>query len=244
MEMKVKPEDFDALCYFNNLLDRGLAEIISEDKTKVDIGRWLKSTNASKTVAEDTEETLVRTRSELQVAVDDPKSDQREGYSYLSKPKLNRYHKFICDAHDDATKYIDTKYPKKIRRKKPVDPAKAVKNLKYKEKDDDFGLTSIPSRDILGADIITVFNTKTRTLTVYHAKEGGLGVKGSTILNFSEKSQAKRLRKPKETLVHFVSVGFALVQRKFDDIRAKPSMPNGRMNPHTVLLWGHKKMSK
>ena len=62
--------------------------------------------------------------------------------------------------------------------------------------------------------------------------------------NFSEKSQAKRLRKPKETLVHFVSVGFALVQRKFDDIRAKPSMPNGRMNPHTVLLWGHKKMSK
>ena len=240
----MKPEEFDALCYFNNLLDRGLGEIISEGKTKVDIGRWLNAINASKVIAEDIEETLVRTRSELQIAVDDPKSDQREGYSYLPKPKLTRYHKFICDSHDDVTKYLDTKYPKKIRKKKPIDPTKVVRNLKYKDKDDDFGLTSIPARDILGADMLTVFNTKTRTLTLYHAKEGGLGVKGSTILNFSEKSQAKRLRKPKEVLSQFIGVGFAVVQKKFDSIRAKPSKPNGRINPHAVLIWSFKNMNK
>lgn len=243
MEIKVKPEDFDALCYFNNLLDRGLGEIISEGKTKVDIGRWLNSVNASKTVAEDIEETLVRSRSELQIAVDDPKSDQREGYSYLPKPKLTRYHKFICDSHDDVTKYLETKYPKKIRKKKPVDPTKVVKALKYKEKDDDFGLTSIPSRDILGAEMLTVFNTKTRVLTLYHGKEGGLSVKGSTLLNFSDRSVSKRLRKPKDILPIFVGVGFAVVQRKFDDIKAKPSKPNGRINPHTILMWS-KKTSK
>jgi hypothetical protein len=241
--MKVKPEDFDALCYFNNLLDRGLGEIISESKTKVDVGRWLNSINASKMVAEDIEETLVRTRSELQIAVDDPKSDQREGYSFLPKPKLSRYHKFICDSHDDVMKYLDTKYPKKIRKKKAVDPAKAVKSLKYKDKDGDFGLTSIPSCDIIGAEMLTVFNTKTRVLTLYNAKEGGLSVKGSTILNFSDRSFSKRLRKPKDVLPVFVGVGFAVVQRKFDDIKAKPSKPNGRINPHTILMWS-KKISK
>lgn len=239
----MKPEDFDALCYFNNLLDRGLGEIISEGKTKVDIGRWLSRVRASKTVAEDIEETLVRSRSELQIAVDDPKSDQREGYSYLPKPKLTRYHKFICDSHDDVVKYIETEYPKKIRKKKPVDPVKVVKALKYKEKDDDFGLTSISARDILGAEMLTVFNTKTRVLTLYYGKEDGLSVKGSTILNFSDRSAAKRLRKPKDTLPLFANTGFAVVQRKFDEIKAKPSKPNGRVNTHTVLLWS-KKISK
>lgn len=243
MEIKVKPEDFEALCYFNALLDRGLAEIIAETKTKIDIGRWLKSIRASKTVAEDVEETLVRSRSELQIAVDDPKSDQREGYSYLPKPKLTRYHKFICDSHDDVVKYLETEYPKKIRKKKPVDPTKLVKGLKYKEKDEDFSLTSISPRDILGAEMLTVFNTKTRVLTLYHGKEGGLLVKGSTIQNFSDRSLAKRLRKPKDTLPLFTNTGFAVVQRKFDDIRAKASKPNGRINPHTVLLWS-KKSSK
>ena len=235
--MKVKPEDFDALCYFNNLLDRGLGEIISEGKTKVDIGRWLSSVRTSKTVAEDIEETLVRSRTELQVAVDDPKSDQREGYSYLQKPKLNRYHKFICDSHDDVMKYMESHYPKKVRKKKATDPAKLVKGLKYKEKDEEFDLTSVSPRDILGAEMLTVFNTKTRTITLYHAKEQGLMIKGSTILNFSDKSQAKRLRKPKEILQQFVSVGFALVQKRFDEIKTKPSKPNGRINSHTILIW-------
>jgi hypothetical protein len=235
--MKVKPEDFDALCYFNNLLDRGLGEIISEGKTKVDIGRWLSSVRASKTVAEDIEETLVRSRTELQVAVDDPKSDQREGYSYLQKPKLNRYHKFICDSHDDVMKYMESHYPKKVRKKKATDPAKLVKGLKYKEKDEEFDLTSVSPRDILGSEMLLVYNTKTRVLTLYHGKEGGLGIKGSTIQNFSDRSFSKRLRKPKETLVGFVGVGFAIIQRKFDDIKTKSSKPNGRVNSHIVLMW-------
>lgn len=239
----MKPEDFDSLCYFNTLLDRGLGEIVDEGKTKVDIGRWLKIIKASKVVAEDIEETLVRSRAQLQIAVDDPDSEEREGYSYLPKPKLTRYHKFICDSHDNVIKFLETHYPKKIRKKKPADPAKVVKGLKFKEKDDDFSLTSISPRDILGAEILTVYNTKTRVLTLYYGGEGGLSVKGSTITNFADTSLSKRLRKPKETLPLFVNTGFALVKKKFEDIRTKPSKPNGRINQHTILIWA-KKISK
>jgi len=89
--------------------------------------------------------------------------------------------------------------------------------------------------------MLTVYNTKTRCLTLYHAKDGGFGIKGSTLLNWDEtKSSAKMLRKPKDTLQFFVNSGFAVVQSKFQGIKTKPKSPNGRINGHTILLWVRK----
>lgn len=238
----MKSNDFDSLCYFNVLFDRCLNAIIEGEKTNVSIKRWLFSIKASKNIAEDIISTLTKIRIDLQVAIDDPKSYQNESYSYLTKIKLNRYYKFICDTHDDVTSFIDSEYPKKIRYKKPIDPKKSTSHLKYKEKDDMFGLTSISPCDIIGAEMLTIFNTKTNTLTLFHGNSEGLSVKGSTLLNFTELSQTKKLRKPKEVLPHFINIGFALVRGRFDSIKTKPSKPNGRINAHSVILWVKKKI--
>jgi hypothetical protein len=241
MEIKVKHEDFDALCYFNSLQDRALLEIVKEGKTKIAVQRWLNTIKASKYVAEEILQILMRSKTELQLAVDDPTSDQREGYSYLSKPQLTKYHKFVTDAYEDAQGFLDKAYPKKIRKKKPQDPEKVVKNLKYLEKDETMNLQSVSPKDILGASMLTVYNTKNRVLTLYIAKPEGFSIKGSTLLNWDEsKSMSKKLRKPEDTIPTFVSVGYNVVQPRFLGIKTKPTKPNGRINGNMVLLWAKK----
>ena len=238
MEIKVKPEDFETLCYFNSIKDKALIEILKEGKTTVDVGRWLKSVRASKFVAEDVLHTLDRSRSELQTAVDEPNSYEREGYSYLTKQKLTRYHKFICDSYEDVQSFIDKFYPKKSRKKKPVDPSRLVKNLKYLQKDDALGLQSVDPKDILGSSVLLTYNTKSRVLTLYVSSESnGFGIKGCSILNWDEaKSQSKKLRKPKETISIFTDAGYATIQSRFSGIKTKPSKPNGRINSSTIIL--------
>ena len=244
--MNVKIHDFETLCDFNKLQDRALAEIITEGKTKVDLYRWLSSIKASKSVTQEINSTIERNKGELQIATEDPSSDYREGYSYLTKPKLEKYFKFMCDAHDGVQKYINKAYPKKIRKKKPVDPARLIKNLKYLAKDESLNLLSIEPKDIIGAEMLTVYNTKTRGLTLYVAKtEQGISVKGSSLTNWDEeKSLSKKLRNSKNCLdaSAFVSVGYAKVQPLFSSIKTKPSKPNGRINGNMILLWAKKNL--
>lgn len=242
--MKVKHEDFDALCYFNSLQDRALLEILKEGKTKIAIQRWLNTIKASRYVVEEVLQILMRGKTELQMAVDDPSSDQREGYSYLTKPQLAKYHKFISDAYEDAQAFLDKQYPKKIRKKKPQDPNKVIKNLKYLEKDETLNLQSVSPKDILGASMLTIYNIKNRVLTLYIAKAEGFSIKGSTLTNWDEdKSLSKKLRKPSDTVPTFVSVGHGVVHPRFLGIKTKPTKPNGRINGNMILLWA-KKISK
>jgi hypothetical protein len=241
VEINVKTQDFESLCYFNSLQDRALVEIVQDNKTSVNIGKWLTSTRAAKGVAEEILQTLLRSKSDLDIAVVDSNSEQREGYSYLGKTKLTRYHKFVCDSCEGVQGFLDKTYPKKIRKKKPQDPEKAVKNLKYLLKDETLNLQSVSPKDILGASMLTVYNTKNRVLTLYIAKPEGFGIKGSTLLNWDEdKSLSKKLRKPEEVIPTFVSVGYNVVQPRFLSVKTKPTKPNGRINTNMVLLWAKK----
>lgn len=240
----MKSEDFENLCYFNSIKDRALIDILKESKTTVDIGRWLSSARASKFVGEDILQTLSQCKADLQIAVDNPASEEREGYSYLTKPKLGKYYKFICDSYEDTQKFLDRFYPKKIRKKKPIDPSRLVKDMKYLLKDESLGLQSIDPRDILGASMLTVYNTSSRVLSLYYANDGGFSIKGCSILNWDEKkSFAKKLRKPEETLPLFVSVGFTTVANSFAKLKTKASLPSGRTNSNTIIIWS-KKLSK
>ena len=243
-DRRVKPEEFESLCYYNTLQDKALVEIKSGEKTSVDIGRWLKVTKATRTVAEEILALLDRHMSDLRTAVEDPKSEYREGYSYLDKPKITRYFKFVTQARADVEEFLEKNYPQKTRKKRAKDPNKVVERLKFLSEDAELGLRSVDPRDILGASMLTVYNTKTRSLSLFHAKEGGFDLKGCTLLNWDEgKSQVKRLRKPKETVPLFVNIGFALVEPRFAAVKTKATKPNGRINDNCVLLWA-KKTSK
>jgi len=237
----MKPEEKEHLCYFNVLQDRAFGEIQKEGKTKTDIKRWLGSIKASKVVAEEIISILSRSCADIKVAVEEEASYQREAYSCFNKTKLNRYYKFYYDSLKESEEYLQEQYPKKVRTKKHIPAEKVVQNLNFLSKDESLNLQSISPHDILGASMLTVYNTKTKILSLYHAKDGGVSVKGSTLVNWDEdKSFSKRLRKPKEMLAMFVNAGFALVQPRFDGIKTKPTKTNGRVNNHTLILWSKK----
>ena len=237
----MKPDEKEHLGYFNILQDRAVDELQKEGKTKVDIHRWMRTIRASKATAEEMYSILIRQHADLSVAVEDEASYQRESYSHFSKTKLTRYCKFIGDACREITEFLEEYYPKKVKAKKQVAPEKVVQKLNFLLKDETLNLQSISPHDILGASMLTVYNTKTKTLSLYHAKDGGVSVKGSTLVNWDEdKSFSKRLRKPKEMLAMFVNAGFALVQPRFDGIKTKPTKTNGRVNNHTLIIWSKK----
>ena len=122
-----------------------------------------------------------------------------------------------------------------------------VAKLKFRINDEKFQLASINPQEIIGAEELWVFNTKTRKLGRYIAsskdplhqrREGtGLGVKGTTITSFSEdESVQKTLRKPEEKLKEFKDAGKIKIKKFLEEINAVDIKLNGRINPDTILL--------
>ena len=119
--------------------------------------------------------------------------------------------------------------------------------MKYLKVDDKYKLASVSPTDVVGASELWVFNTKTRKLGKYVAKNidpkgmgragSGLSVKGTTIIGFDEKlSVQKTLRKPDEQLKEFKSAGKVKLRTLLEDIKTTDTKLNGRSNLETVLL--------
>ena len=132
----------------------------------------------------------------------------------------------------------EAKVNRKPRKSKAVSKDKVVSKLKYKKTDDTLKLVSINPTDIIGAKELWVYNTKSRKLGKYVALEyQELGVKGASIVNFSEtNSICKTLRKPEEKLKEFKSAGKVQLRKFLDDINATDTKMNGRINEETILL--------
>lgn len=129
----------------------------------------------------------------------------------------------------------------KIRRprKKKIKPANMqVKKLQFKESDTKLKLVSIPPTSVVNAEVLITFNTKTRKVAVFYAKNtDGLSVKGTTIVNFdTDKSQQKTIRKPEEMIEHLIESTLKRFEKVFEGIKAKTNVPKGRINSDTLLL--------
>ena len=100
-------------------------------------------------------------------------------------------------------------------------------------------LISINPADIIGAQELWVYNTKTRKLGKYVADslKGPLNVKGTGIIGYDEhKSVTKTLRKPADTLKEFSKATKIQLRKFLEDIKATEAKLNGRINAETVLL--------
>ena len=163
----------------------------------------------------------------------------KEGYSHLSKANLKKITQFyseIISACDMLAQ--EAKVNRAPRAKKPTDKSKLVAKMKYLKQDDKLKLVSANPIDIVGSQEVWVFNTKTRKLGKYIAKEySELSVKGTTIVNFDEsKSVQKTLRKPEEQLKEFKAAGKVALRKFLEDIKAVDIKLNGRINEDTILL--------
>jgi len=127
---------------------------------------------------------------------------------------------------------------RKPRRKKVVSFEKKVSKVNYKKEDTEYKLVSINPMRILGVEKLWVFNTKTRQLGVYVAKDAsGLNIKGSTLEGFSEDSSiSKKIRKPEAVLKTVVSGGKVALRKVLTDVKAVEQKMTGRLNKDTILI--------
>ena len=163
----------------------------------------------------------------------------KEGYSHRSKKQIRSFIAFLQEVESACNMLMqEAKVNKKPRAKKAVDKDKIIAKLKYKKSDEPLKLVSINPADIIGAQELWIFNSKTRKLGKYVAAEfQELGIKGTTITGFSEtKSVQKTLRKPAEQIKAFKEAGKVVLRKFLEDINAVDTKMNGRINEEIMLL--------
>lgn len=163
----------------------------------------------------------------------------RESYKHVSRKnvkKLIEFYESIFAACDQIAQ--EAKVLKKPRAKKIVPADKLVAKLKFKAIDDKLGMVSVPVVGLIGAQGAVVFNTKTRKLGMYIAKtSAGLGVKGTSITEFTDKSFQKTLRKPAEQLKEYKDQNTQKrIETWFGKIKSVETVMNGRMNEDIMVL--------
>ena len=186
-------------------------------------------------------ETVFQARfAELAQAFERADEQLAEAYSHYRVADYKRIMAFIDQILNDIIQYRGVKKAtKKIRAPKSVSKEKLVSKLKYAREDKSMRLVSINPVDIIGAQELWVYNTKTRKLGKYVADslKGPLNVKGTSIIGYDEvKSVTKTLRKPEEKLKEFARATKVELRKFLEAIKATETRLNGRVNAETVLL--------
>lgn len=163
----------------------------------------------------------------------------REAYKHLPRKnvrKLIEFYEMIMAACEQIA--AEQKVLKKPRAKKVKPAEQVVAKLKFKTVDDKLGAVSVPAANLIGAQAAVVYNTKTRKLGVYISKSSaGLNVKGTSIIDYSDKSYQKTLRKPADQLKEFKEQNTQKrVTDWFSKIKSVETVMNGRMNADIMIL--------
>ncbi len=177
---------------------------------------------------------------ELQEARKGECEQLKEGYSFMKAADFKRCEAFYDKLFQDLAAYNQTKKAtKKAAVRKPPQKEKLVKGLKYLKQDTALKIVSINPVDIVGAQVLWVYNVKNRKIGRYVAEDvgGALGVKGTTITGYVEnKSTQKTLRKPEEQIKQFLASSKVDLRKYIENIKTTEIKLNGRINADTILL--------
>jgi hypothetical protein len=183
---------------------------------------------------------LDRHRMYLNAAIDKLDDQIVEGYKHMKAADFKRHLAFFNSIQTAIEQYRSVKKAtKKARVKRAPTKEKIVAKLKYMKEEKTLKLVSINPVDIIGAQELWAYNTKTRKLFRYIADStlGPLNIKGTSITGFDEvKSTGKTLRKPEEKLKEFAKASKVQLRKFLDEIKATPTVGNGRINADIVLL--------
>ena len=168
-------------------------------------------------------------------------SDLGEAYDTLKKPNLKRTIANLKQLLNDVeltkvnVKNIQQKQ-RAPRMKKAVPAHKAVVNLKYKQSDTTFNITSIDPITIIDKKTLFVFDTKYKCIRVLQS-EIGFTVKGTTIHGVDDAlSYQKNIRNPEEVLPVVLSRTKLQSEKMIKELSTKEHKTSGRMNENCVLL--------
>ena len=164
----------------------------------------------------------------------------KEAYSHMKAADYKRFDAFYDKLFQDLSAYNHTKKAtKKAAVRKPPQKEKLIKSLKYLKQDAGMKIVSINPVDIIGAQVLWVYNVKNRKIGKYVAEDvgGALGVKGTSITGFVEsKSTQKTLRKPEEQIKAFLTSSKVELRKFIENIKTTEIKLNGRINADTILL--------
>ena len=165
-------------------------------------------------------------------------SDLKEGYSNISRRKLNHLTILMTDILKKLKQTVAIAKVKKPRAKKEKPAHVLVSKLKYAKESIELAVKSVNPEEIVGSTEVTLFNTKYRRLSILRALEGQqLTVKGSTIINIDPTSSVcKTLRKPEEQLKQFVKQTKRNTATNFKSIKATERITNGRCNEEIIII--------
>ena len=160
-----------------------------------------------------------------------------EAWSHLKPNYQKKMMDFYGIIVDDLERIIkNSTAQRKPRKKKTLSATRLVKNLKYQQEFFELKLVSINPEKIIGANTLWVYNTRYKTLGVYHAVNSvrGLSVKGCTIQHFDEDTSIqKTARKPKEALN---VLNKRSLKAMLKNMKTKEQPLTGRINAQTILL--------
>jgi len=174
--------------------------------------------------------------------------DIKEGYGHFTPKMRKDYLEFFEKINTACNTTIQTKVTvRKARKPRARSKDSIIKKLKYQINDSELGIASIHPTEIVNANEIWIYNTKTRKLGVYHAHTkdprsmnrpgSGLMVKGTTILDYDkETSIQKTLRKPKEQISNWTGKAKTKFTKSFDELTTTGIKMNGRINENTIIL--------
>ena len=175
---------------------------------------------------------------EIEETIGGKNKDLNEAYSQYSKSELKKLGLFYQHLFKACGMFQEVaKVERAPRKKKPVSHDKIISKLKFKKDDKALGVVSISPTQILGAKELWVYNTKTRKMAQYKAADvDGLSVKGTGLLNFSQESAEKTIRKPAEALAEFKKASKVKLRTFLKDLSTVDVVPNGKLNEHHLIL--------
>jgi hypothetical protein len=220
-------------------LEAQLDTLFKTSKLTFDAVSWFRQNDIKPQIAQKIAEYYKPLYSEIYDAIRGKDLELKEAYSRWKKPALKTYLETVRDIIAAAEgRAVIARAARKPRKKKVKPISDIVSKVKYKEFDKELNIKSIKATEIVGVQQLWVFNTKYRKITVYNAiGPSGLSVKGTTLSGFDEKTSiTKTVRKPEVTLPNVLNSGKVALRKLMDNIKAKSSEANGRINSDVVLL--------
>ena len=224
------------LAHFEGLYD----DVIAGNDVKPDAFNYLTANTVPQSQINKFVELFNNRKTELTAAQAREDEDLAEAYRHYKAADFKRHYAFFDSVLDALDQYRSVKKTqKKARVKRAPNKEKVVGKLKYMKEEKTLKLVSINPVDIVGAQELWAYNTKTRKLYKYIADSltGPLGVKGTSITGYDEvKSVGKTLRKPEEKLKEFARATKVQLRKFLEEIKATETQANGRINADIVLL--------
>jgi hypothetical protein len=178
---------------------------------------------------------------ELGIAMSGDDPDIKYAYRRWGKKDLKKYVsvvKGILSAAETTLSSVKPANSVVMRKKKERPVHLVVSKLKFKEKDESLGVSSINPISIVSANQLWVYNTRRRTVSSYVALgPSGLNVKGTRIIGFdSGLSVTKKVKDQKKTVEAISKGDRSSIKKLMSEMTTKGTESNGIINKDTLLL--------